>query len=237
MPTGTVTVLEGSTVLGTATLATGQFSAVSSTLTVGTHSLAAVYSGDSNFQRHTVRLTQNVQYAGPPDFTMDSAPGSATVDAGTPASFTITAMALNGFVSAISLVCTSGLPPQAACQFSPSSITPGTVPATSTLTVSTAARTAADISTNHRLYFGLLFLPAIVISTIFLAAPYRRTHMSWILRLFLFTVLIWIPGCGNSNSGNTGPGNGGTPSGVYNIVVTGGSGATQHTSTLTLTVQ
>jgi len=239
VPTCTVTVSEGSTVLGTATLAAAQFSAISSTLAVGTHSLSVVYSGDSSFQRHTVSLRQTVQYAGSPDFTVGSTPGSATVVAGTPASFTITATAQNGFASAISLACTSGLPPQATCQFSPSSINPGTNPGTSSLTVNTSARTTAHISANLGLYVSWLFLPAIAMSTITLAAPKCRRYFSYILLVLVFTALIWITACGGNSSGgaNSGGGTSGTPVGIYNIVVTGSTGSTQHTSTVTLTVQ
>jgi hypothetical protein len=238
MPTGTVTISEGTTVLGTASLATGQFSVVLSALAVGTHSLSTLYSGDGNFQRHAVSLSQSVQYAGPPDFTVGSIPGSATVVAGAPASFTISATAVNGFASAITLACTSGLPLQASCQFSPSSITPGANAATSTLTVNTTARTAARMSASSGLYLSWLFLPAIMMGTITLAAPKSRRYSNYILPILVFTTLIWITACGgNGSSGNSGGGTGGTPAGVYNIVVTGSTGTTQHMSTVTLTVQ
>jgi hypothetical protein len=48
-PTGTVTFKDGSTVLGTATLnASGQATFTTSSLNVGTHSIAATYNGDAN---------------------------------------------------------------------------------------------------------------------------------------------------------------------------------------------
>jgi len=48
-PTGSVTFLSGSNVLGVGTLSGGTASYTTSSLTVGTHSLTASYGGDSTF--------------------------------------------------------------------------------------------------------------------------------------------------------------------------------------------
>jgi hypothetical protein len=48
-PTGTVSFLDGSAVLGTATLSGGTATLATSALAVGTHSITAKYAGDSNF--------------------------------------------------------------------------------------------------------------------------------------------------------------------------------------------
>jgi hypothetical protein len=64
-PTGTVTFYDGSTKLGTATVSGGAAGFTTSTLTVGTHSIKAVYSGDSNFKTSTSAvLSQVVNSAG-----------------------------------------------------------------------------------------------------------------------------------------------------------------------------
>ena len=62
-PTGTVTLKNGSTVLGSGALVGGLFSVTTSSLPTGSDSITAVYSGDSRFQPHTVALTQTVQMA------------------------------------------------------------------------------------------------------------------------------------------------------------------------------
>ena len=49
-PTGTVTFMAGSAVLGTGTVSGGVATFSTSTLTVGVHSITAVYSGDTNFK-------------------------------------------------------------------------------------------------------------------------------------------------------------------------------------------
>ena len=60
-PTGTVTFMNGSTVLGSGTLTDGAVSVTTSVLPTGTDTVSATYSGDSNFQAHTVSIIQTVQ--------------------------------------------------------------------------------------------------------------------------------------------------------------------------------
>ena len=52
-PTGTVTFLDGSTILGSKTLSAGSAAFTTSTLALGSHSITAVYSGDSDFSPAT----------------------------------------------------------------------------------------------------------------------------------------------------------------------------------------
>jgi len=73
-----------------------------------------------------------------PAFGLTVSPASQTVNAGLPASFTVTITAGGGFSGSVALSC-SGLPTGALCGFSPNPATPGT----SALTVSTSVATAA----------------------------------------------------------------------------------------------
>jgi hypothetical protein len=62
--TGTVTFKDGSTTLGTGTLSSGKATYSTSTLAVGSHSITAVYGGDSNYNGSTSSaLTQTVNKA------------------------------------------------------------------------------------------------------------------------------------------------------------------------------
>jgi|SRR5215469_1913682 len=62
-PTGTVTIMDGSTTLTTQSLTNGQATFTTSSLSVGSHSITATYSGDANFEGSTSTvLTQAVQY-------------------------------------------------------------------------------------------------------------------------------------------------------------------------------
>lgn len=63
-PTGTVTVKDGGTVLGSGALVAGQYSLSTSSLSTGPHSISSTYSGNSTFLPHSVTITQTVQAAG-----------------------------------------------------------------------------------------------------------------------------------------------------------------------------
>ncbi|MGH9503929.1 MAG: beta strand repeat-containing protein [Terriglobales bacterium] len=83
-----------------------------------------------------------------PDFTIGALPASQTVVAGSPAAYTITVTAVNGFNSAVALTCDSvTLPTGASCVFVPNSATPGATAATSDLTITTSAATPVGTST------------------------------------------------------------------------------------------
>jgi hypothetical protein len=63
-PTGTISFFNGATLLGSATLAAGVASLTSSSLSVGSHALTAVYSGDAGFTGSTSPVdTQTVNQA------------------------------------------------------------------------------------------------------------------------------------------------------------------------------
>jgi Bacterial Ig-like domain (group 3)/Domain of unknown function (DUF4214) len=60
-PTGSVTFMDGTTVLGTSTLSAGTATFQTTTLSTGSHQISAVYSGDANFTGSTsAALTQMV---------------------------------------------------------------------------------------------------------------------------------------------------------------------------------
>ena len=69
-PTGTVTFKDGTTTLGTETLTPGSTTFSTSSLTVGTHSITAVYAGDTSFTTSTsTALPQAVNPAVAPGLT------------------------------------------------------------------------------------------------------------------------------------------------------------------------
>ncbi len=71
------------------------------------------------------------------DFSMNAPTSTATVSAGQSATYQVAAAAQSGaFTGNVALTCT-GLPAGASCSFSPSSLTPGTTSAASTLTITT----------------------------------------------------------------------------------------------------
>ena len=63
-PTGTVTFEDGSTVLGTGTIASDKATFTSSALSIGSHSITAIYNGDTNYDTSTsTAATQSVTAA------------------------------------------------------------------------------------------------------------------------------------------------------------------------------
>ena len=89
-PTGTVTFLDGTTVLGTATLgANGTATYTTSALGLGSHDIIAVYSGDSTYAGNASALTQLVVLDGTGTSLASSANPSPS---GQPLTFTATIM-------------------------------------------------------------------------------------------------------------------------------------------------
>jgi uncharacterized delta-60 repeat protein len=110
-PTGTVQFFDGSTLLGTGTLSTANgvttATFATTTLAVGTHSITAVYGGDSNDQGSTsAALTQTVNAATSTALVVRAAPSATPMTTGAaslPGSF-IVPLALEDFDFTASLV-------------------------------------------------------------------------------------------------------------------------------------
>jgi hypothetical protein len=95
---------------------------------------AFVLVNDWNIPPYILRLRSSTS----PDFTLSAMPSSASVTPGGTATYTVSAVALNGFSGDVSLG-VSGLPAYATASFSSTSIAPGGTP--STLTVTTTSST------------------------------------------------------------------------------------------------
>jgi len=176
---------------------------------------------------------------GPPDFTMTPvAPTSATVNAGSPATYTVGIGASGGFSSNVSVTCS--LPAAATtCTANPPSVAPGN---NTTITVTTMAhqlfipgRPLKRIGPWQRVV-PLLVLATVALILLVFAARTRRQRIAIsipVAGLVLFLVF-QAAGCGGNNSGP--PPQHGTQPGPYTVTITGTSGATTHTTTVMLTV-
>ena len=242
IPTGTVNFMDAMTLLGTVGM-NGIGVAIFSTsaLIVGTHNLSAVYSGDSSFAASTSQgLNQVVQQLGLQGFELGVTPTTMNVTPGSNASATISVTGQNGFAQPVTLACASGLPPMSTCQFSYSTVTPGTKPATSTLTITTTGPTAVLMQSpvRHIRYAILLLMPAILLGSKRSIAP-KPKWLNWCVVLLVMIASLGQIACGGGQSaaGPKGGGTSGTPMGSYNITITGTSGAIQSKVSLSLTVQ
>ena len=120
VPTGSVTFLDGSTSLGTATLSGGVATLSTSTLAVGTHSITAQYSGDSNFHSSTSAALSEVITLAADSTTLASSLNPAGV--GQSVTFTATIASTSGAATAT---------PTGTVTFSDGSTTLGSTPVAS----------------------------------------------------------------------------------------------------------
>lgn len=226
-PTGTVTFLDGTTALATETLdATGSATYTTSTLVVGSHSLTAVYSGDTDF----TSVTSSAAAEAVEDFQLTTSTATQAVKPGGSATFDFTlAPSVGSFDSAVTFAVT-GLPSGYSWTASPSSVTPGSSSSQVTLTVTAPAASAAmrEIGGTAPLALALLVLP------LFGVRRFRKllsTPMQVVLLLALsLGAATTLMGCGGHSSSST-------TTQSYTITVTATSGTAQHSSTVTLNVE
>ena len=75
-----------------------------------------------------------------------------------------------------------------------------------------------------------------LLGTVGMAAPKGRKLLSYCLVFLLVSGCLLQVACSGGSNGSS-HGGGGTPTGTYTVTVTGAAGSTQHTTTVTLTVQ
>jgi hypothetical protein len=239
VPTGSVTFLDGSTPLGSAPVINGAASLTITTLAVGTHPIAAVYSGDTNFAPATspTSISEVAQDFSLSILSSSGGSGSATaLPEGTAVyNFTLSPVGANAFPATVTLSA-SGLPDGATCTFSPASLAAGSGSSSVTMTVhlpqsSYTARTNDWNPARSLAPFSLALL----------LLPFGRRmrkvgkQISWYVVLVLVLglgAMASLTGCGAAGSGYFGH----SPQ-TYTVTVTGTSGQLSHSTTVTLTVQ
>jgi hypothetical protein len=231
IPTGTVTFQDGSTAIGSSPLAAGNGTLAVSTLSVGTHSLSAVYSGDtgdSPSTSKTVSVTITAASAPPPtpaaDYGLTLSTSTLTMAQGTPGSLTVSVAPENGFSASLSFAC-SGLPSGWGCNFAPPTLS-GNAPESTKLTIS-ATNSGQLIASPSGLVLALVSpIPLFL----FGLSKGRSRRAEWILLLIF--LLAALTGCGTSFK-DPQPGQ----SGTYNVTVTAsGASAPTHTQAFVLTM-
>lgn len=182
----------------------------------------------------TTTLTMSAGQPGAPGFSLSAPPSLPAVTAGQSAIASIAVATTGAPLSApVSFVC-FGLPAGATCAFDPPSLIVGASGASSTLTISTTARTSARRKPSPSVFAFLLGLGGTVLQAI----P-RRLRASAVGLLLLLSVLfVSCGGAVGSQSSSTSAGtSGGTSAGSFQIAVTGTSSAVQSSTTITLVVR
>ena len=189
-------------------------------------------------------------------FTIKPESASVTINAGAQSTSTIMVAPPSGssFTSAVALTCAvtgSGTLPT--CSLSPSSVTPGTQGATSTLTISVPASSALLAPIRRIGYFdgwkivgtsgtrvaalSALFAAILLLLTLARSQRNFRSHYAW-LAAVLFLALLQTA-CGGGGGGTSTPPESGSQ--TYTVTVTGVSTTSnsvkiQQTATITITV-
>jgi sugar lactone lactonase YvrE len=137
VPTGSVTLLDGTTVLSSVPLVAGAAAFSTSSLALGTHSLSAVYSGDSNFLPST-STTASIVVGTTSGFTLTATGAtSQSVPAGNAATFNFSVATQGAVMSSPITLAVQGTPLGATASFSPSYLPPGGTVTNFTLTIQT----------------------------------------------------------------------------------------------------
>jgi hypothetical protein len=188
-----------------------------SSLSVGSHSLAAIYQYDRNFAPAASKpLAFTVNQTA---ITLTMPASTLTLKRGEQGTLALSAIATGNLTGKLAFSCT-GLPSGASCAFSPSTVEASTLPKLVSVTIKTSAPTGSPLLATV-LLTGLL-LPAGT-------ARGKRRLLAFAAAVGLLLVL--LVGCGG---GGTRPP---TPAGNYNVVVTAtANGTTQGWATINLSV-
>jgi hypothetical protein len=230
-PTGTVTLLDGSSTISQQPLSTSGTAVFNiSNLGVGIHSISFSYSGDTNFAAGTSSsFTQSVT-----DFQVALSPATQTIVAGANATFNLTLTPEAGFTGAVTFTCT-GAPSLSKCTVP--SVSASGNPVAATVTITTTPTTSAMLTAKHPATY------ACVLIGLFGLFFRRRGSRFSIVSLLVFALGAMLfagslTACGNGASKSMVPG---TPSGTSTISVTAsttqGGVTITHNATGSLTIQ
>ncbi|MEG9438136.1 Ig-like domain repeat protein [Edaphobacter sp. HDX4] len=228
VPTGTISYQVGSGNPQQAALSNGQATLqVPSTLAIGSYSVQATYSGDSNYQPTTTATTIQISVVNtvPADFSLTANPSTLTVKAGDTGTATFTFTPVGGFTGTVTFGCGS-LPVGVTCTFAPATLTAdgSNKVQTSQLTITTQRLVSANFFLPGALLGGLLFWQRRRFNL-------RKAHV--LMVVLAAGAMIGMVGCGSS-----GPQTNATAAKVtVTAQATGGNGGSlSHTASFTLNV-
>lgn len=238
-PTGSVTFLNGSTPIGTATLSpTGTITSTATfttnSLPLGTDQIVVHFDGSLNFfASGSTSFAETITPVGNPSFQLTVGPQALRVGVGYTGSLTVTITSINGFSAPVNLSC-GPLPRESTCTFLAPAINGAGV---TTLFVATTAPHSCNNSQPYFLGsntgFGMRSLALPVMAGLFaLCLPGRRKLLRGLVMVLLGVGAMSVSGCGNCTDLATRPG---TYHFTVNATAAGSSGQTQS-QTVTMDV-
>lgn len=205
-PTGSVTLLDGTTTLAAPPLAASSASFTTSTLALGTHTLTAVYSGDTNFLPSTSTTASIVVGVGS-DFSI-APTGTATqaVPVGSAATFNFSVATTGTALASPIVLAAQGVPLGATASFNPSTVPPGGAVTSFTLTIQTPSA-----GLNQRMFpfvpgssnhpgsglLAVLLLPVMGCACRLSRKPYGRALLIALVAASSLLLATLATGCGN----------------------------------------
>lgn len=234
--TGAVTFSIGGSSLGSASMTGGVATFVTTALPVGSDTISVAYSGDAgdNPANGTASVTVTAAPPAAPSFTMTASVGTLSLAPGATGTVALSLTSNAAFSGSISFTCT-GLPAEASCSVSPSSVSLGKgQTANAALVIATTAKNNSYQVANHSAWtitMGGISMAGLM----FIAFP-RRKRIPGTLAIVVFGAIsaasiLGLTGCGGS--GDKYPG---TPAGSYNVVVTATSGTITQLQVVALTI-
>jgi hypothetical protein len=249
-PTGSVFLTSGTYSSASASLVAGSatINVPAGSLAAGTDTLTATYSSDSNYNPKTGTGTVTVTQG--PTFIIVGTAVSPTAGVTTGNTSTITVTPTGGFTGSVALTAAVTASPSGAVNtptLSFGATTPVSLTTTSaqtaTLTISTTASQTATCTAFNQTPRGIPWYAqggaVLACLLLFGIAPQRRKWHTMLGAFFLLVALTCgMLACGSGSTHSCPPTTTpGTTAGAYTITVTGTSGATTASSSITLTVQ
>jgi hypothetical protein len=237
---GTLTFTENGSIVGATDVVSGQAAFATSELAVGSHTLAAAYGGDADFNPNlsagTVQITVTPPVAVAPSFSMLAGSATVTIPSGSAQSVAL-ALSANSTYSGTVTLAVSGPLNGLGAQVSPTTLTlaPGQSASASLLlnSVTVHALEKHPASPWQRAAEGLSLACLIGIML-----PLRRKKLRQVLRMVLALAVMagiaGLSGCGGGNSYSS------APAGTSTLVVTATpsvQGVAPQSATITVTVQ
>ncbi len=235
-PTGGVNFYDGTTLLGNGTLTAGVATYTATALASGTHTLTAVYGGDTNFTTSSTTASTSIVVA-VLDFTLTVSGASIqTISQGGAGAYAVVVNPLYGNYAGTVTFAATNLPAGATATFSPTSVAANAGEQTVNVKIQTAAGVAMQSvpSIGRKLAplgLALLLLPLVGAKRMRRQGRGLSRMLSLVLLLGAMATAAAVTGCGGSVKTTTN-----NPQ-TYTVTITASTGNLSHSANLTLVVQ